>query len=226
MLLFGALLLFGVPGAASAAAASPPGAAAALPAPVLESATIKLNRVILTWERVADDRVTGYVIRANGRLLPHGWRTGATSDIATIDFGPGDGLTGREVYTVAAGSDFGADGIPRTVSPPSNGLVPVAPGTLPAPELTDATVERFSDGSARVTLTWTPSRSEDETIIYVIFADGQAVTDFANVTTATFFPDLCGGGCPLSGTETYTVKAIDRTMAESPMSNGLVPTER
>jgi hypothetical protein len=229
--LLGALLLSWAPGATAAPSAeTAPRAetAGALPAPTLESATIKLNRIILIWDRVADERVTGYVISANGKLLPHGWRTDASQDFTQIDFGPGDGLTGREVFTVAAASDFGSDGIPRNVSLQSNGLVPVAPGTLPAPELTSATVKRDSVGQATVTMTWTPSRSDDEVIHYLILVPGPHggtfVSSVDNATTLTFIADACGGACPLSGNEEYSVKAIDRTMAESPPSNSLVPT--
>jgi hypothetical protein len=156
-----------------------------------------------------------------------GWRTSASADSTTL-YLASLGLTGREVFTVAAGGDFGPDGIPLNTSPQSNGLVPVAPATLPAPVLTSATDEGDFYGTT-VTLTWTPSQSDEAVITYRIFAPNGHLQpwllDVNNVTTVTFTPDACGGACPLTGTEEYSVVATDRTMAESPRSNSLVPTE-
>ena len=228
--LLGSALLAGASGTpATAATETSPQAEAvnALPAPTLEKATIKGDNVVLIWNRVEDESVTGYLIYANGKLLPYGWRTSASADHIVL-YLASLGLTGREVFTVAAGSDFGPDGIPANTSPQSNGLVPVAPATLPAPVLTSATDEGDFFGTT-VTLTWTASQSEEEVISYWIFAPNYTGQPFLlavdNVTTVTFNPDACGGACPLTGAEEYSVEAHDRTMAQSPRSNSLVPTE-
>jgi hypothetical protein len=106
-----------------------------------------------------------------------------------------------------------------------------APQALPAPKLTGAVRQGVWGG--KVTLTWTPSQSEQKDITYSIFAEGPSVpnrhafvSSLTNETTATFIADGCGGSCPLPGTEVYTVVASDRTKAESPPSNGMVAPPR
>lgn len=230
--LLGAVRLSGTPSASAAATSTetaPRAAAvAALPAPTLDIATIKGDNVQLIWTPPAQrEGVTNYGIYADGTFL---FRTGGSADSALV-YLASEGLTGREVFTVVAEGGVASDRTPLNQSPPSNGLVPVPPATLPTPELTSAV--RQGDWGGTVTLTWTPSQSEQADIIYSIFADGPSapnghtlVWSVTNETTATFIAAGSDGACPLPGTEVYTVVASDRTNAESPPSNGMVATAR
>lgn len=181
-----------------------------LPAPTLKVATVRGDNVSLLWTPVRG--AAGFGILANGRRI-----FGSASTDHALVFLASEGLTGRETFSVVA-EDAGLN-----PSPPSNGLRPVAPAVLPAPVLTSATL---SPNSPRLTLTWTPSRSDQDSIIfYTIFAFKDLhIMAVTNTTTASFDPDFCGGACPLNGTEPYLVVASDRTLAKSPPSNTLVPT--
>jgi hypothetical protein len=228
--LLGVVPLSGAPSASAATVSTDtaPQAVVALPAPTLDIATIKGDNVQLIWTPPAQrEGVTNYGIYADGTFL---FRTGGSADSAPV-YLASEGLTGREVFTVVAEGGVARDGTPLGQSPPSNGLVPVTPATLPAPELTSAV--RQGDWGGIVTLTWTPSQSEQKDIPYSIFADGPSVPNghalvwsVTNEMTATFVAVGCDGVCPLPGTEVYTVVASDRTKAESPPSNGLVATAR
>jgi len=217
VLVGGALLVAALP--AAVAPASPPARATATPlAPTLDSATIRGDNVALIWSPPAGGGVTDHAVFANGRFL---FRT-LSPDIATV-FLASEGLTGREVFTVAA------EDAQLNSSPPSNGLAAVPPAAMPAPVLLNGVVVPANPSTFKtVTLTWTASRSDQAVITYTVFASvGSNILPVAsanNVTTLSFIPDSCGGGCPLSGREPYTVVASDRTLAVSPASNALVPT--
>lgn len=211
-LLLGATLLAAAPAKAAPSAE----AAVAPPAPNLLSATINDARtaVHLIWEPLAaGDPTRTYDFYANGRRF----RTltalqGNKFGVHLADFG----LTGNEVFTMV-GKDAAGN-----VSPPSNGLVPVRPGTLPAIELTSAVL---NESAGEVTLTWTPSRTREEfgPIGYGIYADGVAIA--SSLSTTITFPLLFDPlRPPLSGDEVFTVRASDFTFATSPMSNGMVAT--
>jgi hypothetical protein len=210
------VVLVGAPATLAAGAAGEPGSQAAvsagtLPAPALTDATIKGDNVALFWTPGAGDTAAQYGIYANGRFL---YRTFGP-ERRTLVFLASLGLTGRETFTVVA-EDSSLNG-----SAPSNGLVPVAPDPLPAPELRSAVREGDS-----ITLTWTPSQTKEvfAPVQYDIKADGRGILFSVTSTTVTF--PLTDPHCTyfLSGSEEFTVVARDRSLAESPPSNGLVAT--
>lgn len=213
-LLLGGMLLAGAPGATAATASVPAApraeAVATLSAPKLTSATVKGDNVVLLFTPPAGGGVFDYAIHADGAFV---FRTGGAATSATV-YLTAEGLTGREVYTVVAEDSA------LNPSPPSNGLVPVAPAELPAPHLTSASLS-----AGTVTLRWTASHTDEPSgvVQYYVHANGAFLLGAGTGTTATFPLD---GDVDyfLRGDETLTVVAHDRTLAESQPSNGLVPT--
>jgi hypothetical protein len=196
--LVGAAMLSGVPTAT----------AAAMTAPTLDSATVKGDNVELLWTPPAGGKAADFAIYADGNFVQ---RT-LSPDSVTI-FLTSEGLTGREAYAVVAEDSAGNE------SQPSNAMTPRPPAAMPAPRLTSAVLSKDF-----VTLTWAPSRTDEKSgeINYLIFANGQPAEMVQNVTTAKI--PLIRDFTVLTGRETFTVAARDRTLAESPPSNGLVPT--
>jgi hypothetical protein len=214
--LAGAALLSGVPGATAATispqTATRASAVARLSAPVLDSATIRGDNVELLW-RAPSGGAAVFAIYANGDFVQ---RT-LSPDSVTV-FLASEGLSGRESFTVVAEDRAGNE------SPPSNAMTPRQVAGLPAPRLNRAVL-----ANDIVTLTWAPSRTNERSgeINYLIYATNQGaekqlVEMVQNVTTAKI--PLNRDVIVLNGQETFTVVARDRTLAESPASNGLVPT--
>jgi hypothetical protein len=207
-------LLAGVPATLPAGAAGEPGSQArALPAPTLTDATIKGDNVALFWRPGEGDTAAQYGVYANGRFLHRTFGP----EKSTIVFLASMGLTGRETFTVAAEDSS------LNSSAPSNGLVPVAPAVLPAPELRSAVRE-----GDEITLTWTPSQTKEAfaPVQYIVQADDEKILFSVTSTTVTFPLTDPSYTYVLSGNEKFTVVARDRSMAESPPSNGLVATRR
>jgi hypothetical protein len=220
-LILGVALLSGTPSAVALPAAET--GTDPLTAPTLDFATVKGDNVQLIWSPAADsDEVDAYGVYADGEFL---FRTVGTADSALV-FLASEGLTGGELFTIRAEAGHESDGTPVRQSAPSNGLVPVPPAILPAPELIRGV---YDTGNGMLTLEWTPSQSEtQDTITYNVVVDvpfsGNIIHQVTNQTSTRFAPDSCGGACPMTGHETFFVVATDRTMADSPRSNGLVPT--
>jgi hypothetical protein len=214
-----AALLSGVPGTTAATispqTATRAAAVASMSAPTLHSATIKGDNVELLWTPPAGGNAADFAIYANGDFVQ---RT-LSPDSVTI-FLASEGLSGDEAYTVVAEDSAGNE------SRPSNAMTPrqVAAAAMPAPKLNSAVLAKDI-----VTLTWAPSRTDERSgeINYLIYAtnkgaEKQLVEMVQNATTVKI--PLNRDTIVLNGQETYTVVARDRTLAESPPSNGLIPT--
>src|SRR5215468_3609678 len=104
-LLIGGALVVGSP-AAIATAAAPTGTHTTLPAPVLTSATIEGDTVVLLWQQ-SQGTVLDYAVYANSRFA---FRTGV-GDRAVVNLAS-EGLAGHEVFTVRAESAVAPDGTP------------------------------------------------------------------------------------------------------------------
>ncbi len=200
----------------SAAAIEEEVAPEVLPAPVLHSATTTGDFIALVWSPVDGD-VRSYLIHRDGVPLFRTREMDGTIQLSKSFLG----LRGDEEFAVAAEDQ---DGNP---SPLSNGLVPVAPDELPAPELIDGHFEEGVEGQDdTITLTWTESENDELSgdIKYEVFTDGFRVgfrgTSVIDETIVTFVPPACG--CQNPGMEEYTVVATDVTLARSLPSNGLV----
>ena len=205
-------LLAGAPAALAAGAAAEPGShARALPAPTLTDATIKGDNVALFWTPGAGDTAAQYGIYADGRFLHRTFGPETRTHVFLASMG----LTGRETFTVVAEDSS------LNPSAPSNGLVPVAPDALPAPELTSAVRE-----GDEITLTWTPTPTKEAfgPVEYMIQSDREKILFSVTSTTVTF--PMTDPFCTyfLQGDEEFTVVARDRSMSQSPRSNGLVAT--
>jgi hypothetical protein len=212
-------LLSGAPGATGATispqTAARAAAVASLSAPTLDSATIKGDNVELLW-RAPSGGADVFAIYANGDFVQ---RT-LSPDSVTI-FLASEGLSGRESYTVVAEDSAGNE------SSPSNAMTPrqVTAASLPAPRLNRAVL-----ANDIVTLTWAPSRTNERSgeINYLIFANNKGaekqLVEMAQNATTVKIP-LNRDVIVLNGQETFTVVARDRTLAESPPSNGLIPTK-
>jgi len=200
-------------GASMANAAAPAAlrAEAALPTPHVISATVSTEIAAFVWEPVDETNVVKYAVYADGKLAvkypaPSTW---------TSVWLPYVGLTGKEVFTIRAEDSAGNQ------SAPSNGVVPVpaAVNSLPTPTLASAVL----DGGT-VRLTWTPSRTEYAgcRLDYTVRADGVPIAGAYDSATATSFPLVDPGLLyELTGNETFTVSAVDCSLATSSQSNGL-----